>query len=64
MDEKLRAMTSPSGFMVAPLIMDYTVIGVLYADRDTSGRRLNKEDFVSFSHFAELSNVCFSAAMK
>ncbi|PKG57514.1 HDOD domain-containing protein [Shewanella sp. GutDb-MelDb] len=64
MDDTLRALTSPSGFMVAPLIMNHTVIGVLYADKDTSGRRLSKEDFVGFSHFAELSNVCFSAAVK
>ncbi|MEZ9821102.1 HDOD domain-containing protein [Shewanella sp. 10N.286.45.A1] len=64
MDDALRSLVSPTGFMVAPLIMDHTVIGVLYADRDSSGRRLSEEDFLGFSHFAELSNVCFSTSMK
>ncbi|WP_443020008.1 HDOD domain-containing protein [Shewanella sp. KX20019] len=63
MDDTLRSLVSPTGFMLAPLIMNHTVIGVLFADRDSSGRRLSEEDFLGFSHFAELSNVCFSATM-
>ncbi|GIU34663.1 HDOD domain-containing protein [Shewanella schlegeliana] len=64
MDDNVKTITGATGFMLAPLIMDHTVIGVIYADRDSSGRRLMTEDFANFTHVANMANVCFSAVAK
>ncbi|MGS0681810.1 HDOD domain-containing protein [Shewanella sp. 125m-7] len=64
MDDEISAITAATGFMLAPLIMDHTAIGVVYADRDSSGRRLSQDDFISFSHLVDMANVCFSASIK
>lgn len=64
MDDDIKAITSATGFMLAPLIMDQTAIGVVYADRESSGRRLSEGDFTSFSHLVDMANVCFTTSTK
>lgn len=63
MDDELKNKTSATGFMIAPLIIDQKVIGMFYADRDSSQRKLNQAEFDNFTHFTELANVCLGAAM-
>jgi len=45
------------GFLVAPLIIDNKVIGIIYADRIPSGRALNEETLKGFEHFCAEANM-------
>ncbi|BAJ01333.1 HDOD domain-containing protein [Shewanella violacea] len=63
MDPDLKSKTSATGFMIAPLVIDQKVIGMIYADRATSERKLTLIEFDNFTHFAQLANVCLSASM-
>ncbi|MCG9720655.1 HDOD domain-containing protein [Shewanella sp. Isolate7] len=62
-DEALRRHTSPMGFMLAPILVDNKVIGLLYADRHSSERKLVDADFDRFTHFAQLTNLCLSVSV-
>nr|WP_277619573.1 HDOD domain-containing protein [Shewanella mangrovi] len=53
-----------NGWMFAPLKVENKVIGVFYADRASSGRDIDQAEFDSFSHFVQLTNVCFSLAYR
>lgn len=63
MDKMLIEHTSVAGFMLAPLIIDNKVIGLLYADRHSSDRVISNDDFERFTHFSQLTNVCLSASI-
>ncbi|WP_434086681.1 HDOD domain-containing protein [Shewanella mesophila] len=63
MDKELVEHTSKTGFMLAPLIIDNKVIGLLYADRHCSDRAISGDDFELFTHFSQLTNVCLSASI-
>lgn len=41
------------GFYISPLIIAGRVIGLIYADRQPSGRELDKESYESFKHFVQ-----------
>ncbi|QYJ83633.1 MULTISPECIES: HDOD domain-containing protein [Shewanella] len=62
-DEELRRHTSAMGFMLAPILVDNKVIGLLYADRHSSERKLAEVDFERFTHFAQLTNLCLSVSV-
>lgn len=55
--------TSATGFMLAPVIIDNKVIGILYADRHSSDRPIIQDDFERFTHFAQLTNLCLSMTL-
>ncbi|WP_237158133.1 HDOD domain-containing protein [Shewanella psychrophila] len=63
MDPDLKSKTSATGFMISPLVIEQKVIGMIYADRATSERKLTQVEFENFTHFAQLANVCLSASM-
>ncbi|QFU23572.1 HDOD domain-containing protein [Shewanella eurypsychrophilus] len=63
MDVDLKSKTSATGFMIAPLIIDTKVIGMFYADRASSKRKLSLSEFDNFTHFTQLANVCLGASM-
>ncbi len=63
MDDYLKNKTSTMGFMISPLLVEQKVIGIIYADRASSGRKLNQSEFDNFTHFSQLANVCLSVAL-
>ncbi len=63
LDDELKKHTSSQGFMLAPILVDNKVIGLLYADRHSSERKLADEDFERFTHFAQLTNLCLSVSV-
>ena len=63
-NEQLKKWLSPTGFMLAPLIVDNRVIGVFFADRASSARSFDDNDFDSFTHFTQLANLCLSTAVR
>jgi hypothetical protein len=50
---QIKALTCDAPFFVFPLVVDRQVIGLIYADRQTSGRELDEESFSSFNHFCQ-----------
>ena len=71
-DPKWSALISPAlkaavynkGFFIAPIIVDQRSIGLFYADRADSGQTLSREDYFSFTHFVQQTNLCLSVAIK
>jgi len=63
MDDDLKNKTSSTGFMIAPLLVEQKVIGVIYADRASTERKLEQAEFDNFTHFSQLTNVCLSVAL-
>ncbi|GIU45999.1 HDOD domain-containing protein [Shewanella colwelliana] len=62
MDSDIVKYTSSTGFMLAPLVIENKVIGLLYADRHSSERVISADDFERFTHFSQLTNVCLSVS--
>lgn len=62
-DDELRGLTSPHGFMLAPVVVDSKVIGVIFADRLQTERVITAIEYDGFTHFAQLANVCLGAAL-
>jgi len=54
--DEIRAITLGADCFVTPIEIHGKVIGVFYADRQPSGRALDKESFASFRHFAQQGN--------
>ena len=63
MDDDLKSKLSATGFMISPLILEYKVIGMIYADRLSSARTLGQSEYDNFTYFTQLANVCLGAAM-
>ncbi len=63
MDDDLKSKVSSKGFMLAPLIVEKKVIGMIYADRASSARSLGQSEFDNFTHFSNLANLCLTAAL-
>ncbi|ACA85817.1 HDOD domain-containing protein [Shewanella woodyi] len=63
MDDDLKSKVSSKGFMLAPLIVEKKVIGMIYADRASSARSLGQPEFDNFTHFSNLANLCLTAAL-
>lgn len=57
MTPRLGRATGSTGFMIAPIVVMNQPIGVFYADRHPSGRRLDDEAFDGFNHFVQQSNL-------
>lgn len=51
--EEIRLVLASKEFYVAPLILSGRVIGLIYADRQPSGRDLDNESYDSFKHFVQ-----------
>nr|WP_084632453.1 HDOD domain-containing protein [Shewanella waksmanii] len=62
-DDELRGLTSHHGFMLAPVVVDSKVIGVIFADRLQTERVITAIEYDGFTHFAQLANVCLGAAL-
>jgi len=50
-------LTGGGPFFAVPVAVKSTMIGVIYADRNQSGRRLYEESFESFSFFGQQTNM-------
>jgi len=54
--DDIRLTLASKAFYISPLVISGRVVGVIYADRQPSGRELDKESFVSFNHFVQQAN--------
>ncbi|WP_425313959.1 HDOD domain-containing protein [Shewanella salipaludis] len=63
LDAKQAALVSAAGFLLAPLLVANKVIGVCYADRHSSQSGFTQEDFDSFTHFIQLTNICLGISL-
>lgn len=61
---ELRAAIYNKGFFIAPIIVEQQSIGLFYADRADTKRLLNRDDFFSFTHFVQQTNLCLAAVIK
>lgn len=52
------------GFLMAPLRVENKIIGIFYGDRANSNRDITQAEFDSFTHVAQLANLCFSLAFR
>lgn len=64
MGDILQQQLPVNGYLIAPLRVEYKTIGIFYADRQTSGREISQQDFDSFTHVAQLANLCLSLAFR
>lgn len=60
----LQPFLPSSGFLVAPICIGGRSIGLFYADRAHSGRKVKIDDLGAFTHFAQQANLCLSVVMK
>jgi Predicted signal transduction protein len=58
-----KSISCAKGFFLSPIVLDKQSIGLFYADRATSGRPLTSEDFFSFTHFVQQTNLCLTNIM-
>jgi hypothetical protein len=58
----LRQLSGAAAFMIAPILADNRVVGVFYADRQSSARAISEEDYETFLHFVQQANVGFDLA--
>ncbi|MEC4726614.1 HDOD domain-containing protein [Shewanella sp. D64] len=63
MNDDLKSKVSATGFMISPLIVEQKVIGMIYADRASSARRLGQSEYDNFIHFSQLASLCLTAAL-
>ena len=61
---ELRTAVYSKGFFIAPIIVEQQSIGLFYADRADSKRSLSRDDFFSFTHFVQQTNLCLAAVIK
>ncbi len=52
----IRIILASREFYLAPLLLSGRTIGLIYADRQPSGRNLDNESFDSFKHFVQQAN--------
>lgn len=57
---EVHAVTQGAAFFVTPIEIRGKVIGLYYADRLPSGRRLDEESFASFKHFTQQGNLALT----
>lgn len=55
--KELFHLTGGGPFFAAPVAFKSTIIGVVYADRNQSGRSLDEESFESFVFFGQQANI-------
>jgi HD-like signal output (HDOD) protein len=60
----IRRLSDSSPFFIMPISPRNISIGVIYADRQPSGRELNEESFASFKFFGQQANLCLAALSK
>lgn len=58
--EKLTTAIGTQAFFIAPIVVKGKPIGLFYADRGASRRKLDQESFDSFQHFTQHSNLILS----
>ncbi len=58
--EKLSNQTGGGPFLATPIAIKGTIIGVIYADRNLSGRSLDDESFESFAFFGQQASLNLS----
>jgi hypothetical protein len=56
--KELFRLTGGGPFFAAPVAIKSKIIGVIYADRNQSGRSLDEESFESFAFFGQQANMC------
>jgi hypothetical protein len=56
----LSCLTGDGPFLATPVAIKATIIGVIYADRNHSGRNLDDESFESFAFFGQQANMSLS----
>lgn len=61
---KVQSMSCAKGFFLSPIVLNKQSIGLFYSDRATSGRDLNSEDYFSFTHFVQQTNLCLANIMR
>jgi len=54
--EDVRLILASQAFFVSPLLLAGKTIGLIYADRQPSSRKLDNESFESFKHFVQQAN--------
>jgi HD-like signal output (HDOD) protein len=59
--EEFLNLTGKAPFFAMPVIIKDVAIGVIYADRKSSGRRLDEESFENFNLFGQQANMCLRA---
>ena len=59
-----KAISCAKGFFLSPIVLNKQSIGLFYSDRATSGRDLNSEDYFSFTHFVQQTNLCLANIMR
>lgn len=52
-NEDIRLVLASQAFYISPIIISGRVIGLIYADRQPSGRELDNESYQSFKHFVQ-----------
>lgn len=62
--DEVKYVTGEAPFMVTPIQIGSTAIGVFYADRLPSRRPLKDDDFSSFKHFGQQANMALSMLYK
>ena len=61
LNDELTNLTGGGPFFAVAIAIKGTAIGVVYADRNRSGRCLDEESFESFTFFGQQANICLSA---
>ena len=51
--EEIRLILASRAFYISPVVIGGRVIGLIYADRQPSGRELDNDSFQSFNHFVQ-----------
>ncbi len=78
LSKPIRNITSADGFFISPVMWDTRCIGLFYADRILKPpakskvarneppvrSKLNENDFMSFTHFVQQTNLCLSIILK
>jgi HD-like signal output (HDOD) protein len=55
------SLTQRSPFFVMPIVLKAQAIGVIYADRQPSGRDLDEDSFSSFCTFGNMAGLCLAS---
>jgi HD-like signal output (HDOD) protein len=58
--EDITSITGGAPFYLMPIVVSGKAIGLIYADRHTSGRDLDDDSFASFQHFCQQTNIGLS----
>ena len=60
MTREITGITGGAPFFLMPIVVSGKAIGLIYADRRTSGRDLDEDSFASFQHFCQQTNIGLS----